>query len=235
MIYRIPDTQPELAFVDPTSWVWDAEMGYRRDTEGLSIAYPIAIPPGGVLALVRKISCLVTLHDNVPSNAMGSSCIVAALSTGQTASLGAADWWASVSGIGMTRYYGLTHEIISGDLVNQAMEFEIPEGATVTAISLQSGSHAPYPPSMRGCKAISLHVPSDKQLGGRVRDLAALAAPRVRIFNWDLPHQFTDTAVAQDGTWSESESLPWGERHGVYYLSRDPRCPPIIHGPYTAE
>ena len=235
MIYRVPEARPDLAFVDATSWVWDDTMGYRRDTPGLSELYPVTLAPGFDLSLTRKVSCVVSLYDEMPGFSMGSTCLVAALSTAQTMRLGAVDWWAASSEF--IRYYGLTVERMVGDLADHAFSFEIPAGVTVTALYIQSGTHHTYPPATRGIKSILLHTDSAKSLSCQVRDLVSLAAPRVRvrIFNWDLPQQFTEAAVAQDGTWSESDALPWGERYGVYYLSRDNRCPPIIHGPYTAE
>jgi len=233
VIYCIPDARAELAFASPTGWIWDDAMGYRLDAEGLSELYPVTLAPGFDLSLVRRISCDITILDNTPSESMGSNCVVATLSNGQTARLGAIDWWAG--GSSMTRHYGLSSENILGDIVNQAFSFAIPDGVTVTSLSVQSGIYAPYPPAQRGVKTILLHIDSIGSLSGQVRDLAGLEQPRVRIFNWDLPQQFTEAAVDQDGTWSESDARPWGERYGVYYLSRDSRCPPIVHGPYTAE
>ena len=64
-------------------------------------------------------------------------------------------------------------------------------------------------------------------------DLRGIAAPRVTLFNWDDPTHYAQCLPGPDDQWSLT--VPPGLKYGLYYLSQDNRCPPIIHGPYTAE
>ena len=68
---------------------------------------------------------------------------------------------------------------------------------------------------------------------GQVRDLQSVASPRVILFEWENPEQFSTAIVASDGTWAAQ--VFHGRQYGIYYLSADNRCPPIIHGPYIPE
>lgn len=70
-------------------------------------------------------------------------------------------------------------------------------------------------------------------VSGRVRDLRNLALPNVVVFSWDRPSLFLRPMIAATGEWEVN--VPKGHKYGIYYLSSDNRCPPIIHGPYTAE
>lgn len=73
------------------------------------------------------------------------------------------------------------------------------------------------------------------EISSRVLDLRANASPRVVLFDWLHPEIFAEpSAIDSAGHWSGA-LVPSGATFGLYYLSRDSRCPPIIHGPYTAE
>jgi hypothetical protein len=63
---------------------------------------------------------------------------------------------------------------------------------------------------------------------GRVMLLAS-AQPRVVIFDWLKPSIHLPAETSSSGEWSAT--VPTGTRFGVYYLSSDSRCPPIINGP----
>jgi hypothetical protein len=72
-------------------------------------------------------------------------------------------------------------------------------------------------------------------IASRVLDLRSVGSPRVVLFDWADPSTFaTPAQIDSEGHWSGA-MVPHGVEFGVYYLSRDGRCPPIIHGPYTAE
>jgi hypothetical protein len=72
-------------------------------------------------------------------------------------------------------------------------------------------------------------------ISSRVLDLRGIGSPRVVLFDWSAPTTFaTPAQVDSDGHWSGA-MVPHGVEFGIYYLSADNRCPPIIHGPYTAE
>jgi hypothetical protein len=56
--------------------------------------------------------------------------------------------------------------------------------------------------------------------------------PRIVAFDWTHPARH---AVASRTSRRWSTFVPRGSQYGLYYLSSDNRCPPIIHGPYSAE
>jgi hypothetical protein len=73
------------------------------------------------------------------------------------------------------------------------------------------------------------------EISSRVLDLRGLSAPRVVLFDWHAPELFAIPSIhSADGHWSGALAFKGGQ-FGIYYLSSDARCPPIIHGPYTAE
>lgn len=53
------------------------------------------------------------------------------------------------------------------------------------------------------------------------------------LFDWFHPQTFMKAATDADREWRAK--IHSGQAFGIYHLSRDNRCPPIIHGPYTAE
>jgi len=69
-------------------------------------------------------------------------------------------------------------------------------------------------------------------ISGTVKALAGETA-RAVVFDWANPAEFTVNTPDQSGAWRTARRI--SEQVGVYYLSSDNRCPPIIHGPYTAE
>lgn len=72
-------------------------------------------------------------------------------------------------------------------------------------------------------------------ISSRVVDLRPALSPRVVLFDWLHPDRYcVPGQMAADGHWSDA-FVGRGVDFGVYYLSRDNRCTPIIHGPYTAE
>jgi hypothetical protein len=72
-------------------------------------------------------------------------------------------------------------------------------------------------------------------ISSRVVDLRPAPSPRVVLFDWLHPDRYcVPGQMAASGHWSDA-FVGKGLDFGVYYLSRDARCPPIIHGPYTAE
>lgn len=72
-------------------------------------------------------------------------------------------------------------------------------------------------------------------ISSRVMDLRGIGSPHVVLFGWANPASFcVPSQIDADGHWSDA-FVPRGHEFGIYYLSRDNRCPPIIHGPYTAE
>jgi len=75
-------------------------------------------------------------------------------------------------------------------------------------------------------------LPLLTEFAGRVVDLLSNPTPRVVVFQWQNPTRARVVPVDSSGAWSLL--LPSAE-YGIYYLSQDNRCPPIIHGPYTAE
>lgn len=72
-------------------------------------------------------------------------------------------------------------------------------------------------------------------VAGRVIELIGQAAPRLVLFDWSEPTRFQSATVQSDGHWENALPVFPGDQYGIYYLSQDNRCPPIIHGPYTAE
>jgi hypothetical protein len=73
------------------------------------------------------------------------------------------------------------------------------------------------------------------EISSRVLDLRRTGSPRIVLFDWRNPTLFCVPAdIDSDGHWSGA-LVPKNKQFGIYYLSRDQRCPPIIHGPYTAE
>jgi hypothetical protein len=71
------------------------------------------------------------------------------------------------------------------------------------------------------------------RISSRVRDLQSAGSPRVVVFNLAAPADYTDPLVNSAGEWTSI--WPSNIARCIYYLSRDDRCPPITHGPYTAE
>lgn len=68
----------------------------------------------------------------------------------------------------------------------------------------------------------------------RAWDLQDFQPVTATLFDWDAPQQFF-TRADTDSEHRWSSAVRRGMRYGIYYLGSDPRCPPIIHGPYTAE
>lgn len=71
-----------------------------------------------------------------------------------------------------------------------------------------------------------------KPATGRVVDLSTAGSPRVVVFDWDTPTRGARLPVAADGQWA-AEVTPI--RFGVYYISREQKNHPVIHGPYTQD
>ena len=79
-----------------------------------------------------------------------------------------------------------------------------------------------------------MHRLPEHALTGRAMDLMSVASPRVTLFEWGDPQTARHAILQAQGHWHSPSPLP-GREYGIYYLSQDNRCPPIIHGPYTAE
>jgi hypothetical protein len=75
-------------------------------------------------------------------------------------------------------------------------------------------------------------LPGATYLRQRVVELQKLADPHVVVFDWNNPRRHIIPEII-DKWWQTA--FPVGQTFGIYYLSSDNRCPPIIHGPYTAE
>jgi hypothetical protein len=71
------------------------------------------------------------------------------------------------------------------------------------------------------------------EISGQVKDLQTLQPPFVTLFDWNDATTFVRMEADAQGRWDAI--IRQGSQYGAYYLSRDNRCPPIIHGPYTAE
>jgi hypothetical protein len=67
----------------------------------------------------------------------------------------------------------------------------------------------------------------------RVIDIHTAGTPRGVLVDWDAPDRYVEMQIDSQGHWEEA--FPSDIAFGAYYLSTDNRCPPIIHGPYTAE
>ena len=93
----------------------------------------------------------------------------------------------------------------------------------------------PFDPQAMGPGIVNdaLSYPFAFNVESSIVDLRGIAAPRVTLFNWDDPTHYAQCLPGPDDQWSLT--VPLGLKYGLYYLSQDNRCPPIIHGPYTAE
>lgn len=75
--------------------------------------------------------------------------------------------------------------------------------------------------------------PEHQIISGRVVDLVGVGTPRVVLFDWDDPKLSVAPVVQQTGVWTYPAN-PNG-RIGIYYISRDSKNHPVIHGPYTQD
>jgi len=76
-------------------------------------------------------------------------------------------------------------------------------------------------------------VPPLRDMASRAIDLVGAGDPRVVLFDWDNPSRHLTATMSDRGNWRAA--WPDDVRPGVYYISRDTRCLPVIHGPYITE
>lgn len=144
--------------------------------------------------------------------------------------------------VAVTRKNGVVYFFKNGSLVQQAAWpvsfFEAPGILTIFGADGYRSINGCMQDLLFICGA-ALHTESftTKSLltesSGKIVDLRGLAKPIARTFYWDDPSFFQSADVGEDDKWSHR--MLTGEPFGAYYLSSDNRCPPIIHGPYTAE
>ena len=106
--------------------------------------------------------------------------------------------------------------------------------ASSTSIPLANRDHSndPAPDYGHHYGELTVAPPATTWLQQGLVAVPGSAAQRVCLFDWARPERYV-VADISSGQWQAP--VPVGVPFGIYYLSTDNHCPPIIHGPYTAE
>lgn len=160
-------------------------------------------------AVVRRGSALLSFMNGVP---VSSATISGSIRNRNTAAI--------MVGRSLTTYFDNTFHGYMNDL-------RLLRGHAAFFAQFDTSN---VPPAWDGALT-TFH--SEKIIRSQVVDLYGTATPRVVVFDWDAPANHRPAVIEAAGRWMVFAHPPI--RFGIYYLSRDARNHPIVHGPYTRD
>jgi len=136
VLNQLSDILPNTA-----NWAYDATRGWYRDVYEWTNYQQSKFTPE-FLSKIRKVSVAVTGYYNVPSDCMGVNILNIKLSNGTTMNIGTSDGW-DLPSSGHSVYKGDAgvENNVTRNIVGERFTCTIPEGVTVTGISINSGGY----------------------------------------------------------------------------------------------
>ena len=208
-----PNDDPAGVFANPAGFSYDATRGYFKNTDTWADAPRTMLLPSGVsnLSAVRKVTANVTGYFNTPESCLGRNMLYIDLDNGDRYILGTDDWW-GLDDYGQNIYRGLTLNApdcteCQEDVINEAMEFIVPPGRTITALSLKSDNLSGWAAANRGQKDITLWTPVVRRFHGTITDKDGNPAER-RITVLDATGHCVATDTSDPVTGAYSITVP---------------------------